>query len=686
MLQHFKVTPYLVFDGDYLPSKAATESERAQRRDEAKKRGLDLLKLGKNADAYSELQKAVDITPEMARLLIEELKKARVQYIVAPYEADSQMAYLEKKGIVNGILSEDSDLLVFGARVLVTKLDQYGECVVVRRDDFTACREVSLVGWTDADFRRMAILSGCDYLTNIPKFGLKTAHRYLRTHKKVDRIVRALQFDGQYTVPKDYLQNFEQAERTFLHQWVYCPTAKGLVNCTALPDHITAESLEYLGPYVEPDIATATAMGDLNPHTKLPIQIMPMPSQPFSTVRGKENIAQTPDLKKTPSIESFFKPKRTPLAELDPNLFTPSPHQQQTLERHRNSGPWSASPAPNTMTRQSVRSTVFRSNMSTSSTPVSNPIRRAKSTPHKTGAVSNPLKRQRLCSDASLAHSPSGGPGTAADERSKFFVSPKRSKSSPVQRSPRQTEASARGSANLWSDDSIEDALASLPDPSSVQDSLEFSLFGSRKSKKRDVSIFEDGAHGLDAGSKRVQDEESQTSASTVTRAGNLGSQNSATGDSADTQASSVDSETQNTGRGPDDGIEHPGVQTSATEIISKFSYTAKSSFHTDPESIELQDDEVRGTPLPDTKETHVADQQSFEDATVVPGSSPLRASGIVPDESSKVLPQYISTAKGSEDVLLVPNSEDESGCLSEDESTPTKHSTVDFQKFAFTG
>lgn len=29
MLLHFKVTPYLVFDGDYLPSKAEEESGRA---------------------------------------------------------------------------------------------------------------------------------------------------------------------------------------------------------------------------------------------------------------------------------------------------------------------------------------------------------------------------------------------------------------------------------------------------------------------------------------------------------------------------------------------------------------------------------------------------------------------------------------------------------------------------------
>lgn len=39
-----------------------------------------------------------------------------VPYVVAPYEADAQLAYLEKKGIIDGILTEDSDLLVFGCK------------------------------------------------------------------------------------------------------------------------------------------------------------------------------------------------------------------------------------------------------------------------------------------------------------------------------------------------------------------------------------------------------------------------------------------------------------------------------------------------------------------------------------------------------------------------------------------
>lgn len=48
------------------------------------------------------------------------LKAEQVPYIVAPYEADAQLAYLEKEGIVDGIITEDSDLLVFGCRNVST--------------------------------------------------------------------------------------------------------------------------------------------------------------------------------------------------------------------------------------------------------------------------------------------------------------------------------------------------------------------------------------------------------------------------------------------------------------------------------------------------------------------------------------------------------------------------------------
>jgi hypothetical protein len=37
-----------------------------------------------------------------------------VEFIVAPYEADAQMAYLAINGDVHAVITEDSDLLVYG--------------------------------------------------------------------------------------------------------------------------------------------------------------------------------------------------------------------------------------------------------------------------------------------------------------------------------------------------------------------------------------------------------------------------------------------------------------------------------------------------------------------------------------------------------------------------------------------
>ena len=51
------------------------------------------------------------------------LRAEGVPYVVAPYEADAQLAYLERIGLVDGIITEDSDLLVFGCKNVLFKFD-----------------------------------------------------------------------------------------------------------------------------------------------------------------------------------------------------------------------------------------------------------------------------------------------------------------------------------------------------------------------------------------------------------------------------------------------------------------------------------------------------------------------------------------------------------------------------------
>ncbi|TDZ41228.1 Exodeoxyribonuclease 1 [Colletotrichum trifolii] len=484
MLRHFGVKPYLVFDGDFLPSKAATEGSRAKRREESKKQALELLKAGKPSQAQLDFQKAIDVTPEMARNLIDELKKMDVSYVVAPYEADAQLVYLERQGLIDGILSEDSDLLVFGCKRLLTKLDRYGNCIEINRRDFCACREVSLTGWTDADFRRMAILSGCDYLEGINNMGLKTAYRMLRKYKTPERLVAMVQFEGKHRVSENYLPQFFQAELTFLHQRVYCPIKKEMVFLTDPEEGKGVEDMPFIGAYVEPELATAVAVGDANPMTKEVLIPAPMPGSKNDAKRrhsqSAEGLAAGPSTRTRPPvkpIDSYFKGhQRIPMGEMDRNCFSVDPQRIAALT---NNGlvprvfplprPYieSSSQPSNSRPAQASRSTLSPRLLRRRTEPIQNmleehasecppePRRVTMSDPENTlddidalmnsSSSQRPPKKVRLCAGINETETKS-----EESQKSKFF--------------PNAGKTSKGKDSFLLSDDSIDEALLSMPD------------------------------------------------------------------------------------------------------------------------------------------------------------------------------------------------------------------------------
>jgi len=629
MLVHFGITPYLVFDGDHLPSKAGTEKSRRDRRKESRKAGMELLNMGKTAQAHQELQKAVDITPEIARNLIEELKRNNVQYVVAPYEADSQLAYLEKKGIIDGVLSEDSDLLVFGVKTLLTKLDQYGDCVMVKQDDFTACRDINLVGWTCGDFRRMAILSGCDYLEGIHKMGLKTAHRMLRKYKTVDKVIRFAQLEGKMKIPSGYLEMFEQAEKTFLYQWVFCPEAQRMVTLTEPETPEVIAGIDYIGHYAEPEIAKRLAAGDLNPMTKKPIVVAAPPTNASYYKRTPLlQRSKTFDTGKNTKIDSFFRPGRKPLDELDPNSFTPSPSQQRTLAANANRE-WQAD--------------------SVEARPSSAPTRAIFRRPallERTNSAPNPAKRQRLCGDESNAQQ------AAQTQRSRFFNNDTSYQPSPLgAKSTAGKNKSKLQQFNLWSDDSIDlDAMAALPD---IATQTETTPSASAIARIRKFSVFSDSPSSAAATPSRRQD---------------------------DAQPSIIDLEEDNVDDGPVPfasvlrqevgslsqqfsftGLPTPSL-TNSQSTRNGFSFTAEPA--TPPQSqlehISLSDKQADDRAL-------IAETPCHTKAVFGTGYMTLPSRSASPLSTRKVqrdcdiitiLSQQSKSAKGSEDLMIVPDSE----------------------------
>ncbi|KAL7753267.1 Rad2 nuclease [Sorochytrium milnesiophthora] len=330
MLLHYGVRPYIVFDGGYLPMKAGTEESRRLNREKRRAEGLALLRAGQKAEAAKCFQKCVDVTPEMAYQLIKALRRLNVPYVVAPYEADAQLAYLERQGIISAIITEDSDMLVFGCKRIIYKLDKYGEGVQIDRADLPSTTEVSLIGWTDDLFRQMCILSGCDYLPSIVGLGLRKAHSYLTKHKSVARLLQAVRMDG-YVVPADYEEQFRRAEATFLHQRVFCPQQKKLVHLTPPPsDTLDAVVDDYVGPMLEDDVAVQVAKGTLDPITFKCLVLQPVVSNETLAV-GLRRAWSTPTQQTSQSrrIEDFLDKRFVKTTKSPP----PSPETQTSLKR-----------------------------------------------------------------------------------------------------------------------------------------------------------------------------------------------------------------------------------------------------------------------------------------------------------------------------------------------------------------
>ncbi|KAH8119685.1 PIN domain-like protein [Phellopilus nigrolimitatus] len=321
LLRHHHISPFLVFDGGPLPAKQGTEKEREKKRADNVKRANELSAQGKESQAREYYVKCVDVTPQMAYQVIKALKAEGVPYIVAPYEADAQLAYLERIGLVDGIITEDSDLLVFGCRNVLFKLDPVSSTITnISRSEFgspaLASDSLSLVGWSDAQFRWMAMLSGCDYLPSISGIGLKTAWQLIKRHKTVDKVVKMIRLEGKKDVPRRYLDAFYLAEKVFLHQRVYDPGLEKLVYLTNPSDDLdlSEEAESYIGRDLDPSLAKRIAEGDacpisladmedINP-SFTPKAIKPLPLQSRDT-----NSTKTPkgkQLAKGVGLLSFF--------------------------------------------------------------------------------------------------------------------------------------------------------------------------------------------------------------------------------------------------------------------------------------------------------------------------------------------------------------------------------------------
>ncbi|XP_066144349.1 exonuclease 1 [Euwallacea fornicatus] len=272
MLLSYDIHPIMVFDGKNLPAKAKTEAKRRESRKNAKQRAAQLLSLGKLEEARTYLKQCIDVTPKMAHNLIRACQKLKVDCIVAPYESDAQMAFFNMKGVAECVITEDSDLVLFGCKKVLYKLDLAGSGRLVESDKISIAMKMRPDQFTFDKFRFMCILSGCDYVSSLNGIGLKKAEKFIKLTAEsnpeifLDRIPRYLNMK-YLEITDEYKRNVLIANATFLHQVVFDPYKKKLVHL--IDPEIINTNPEYLvnaGEKFDNEKAYQVAIGNLNPY------------------------------------------------------------------------------------------------------------------------------------------------------------------------------------------------------------------------------------------------------------------------------------------------------------------------------------------------------------------------------------------------------------------------------------
>lgn len=140
------------------------------------------IRAAQKAGAYNELH--CNVISAVMKLLRDE----KIAFLVAPYEADGQLAYLSNKGFIDLIVSEDSDFIGHGVESVLykfknivdrekcreTSLGLTGD--LLRKSDFGATSpSFSLAKFSDVMLSVLLVAAGCDYNNSLQGVGIVTA-------------------------------------------------------------------------------------------------------------------------------------------------------------------------------------------------------------------------------------------------------------------------------------------------------------------------------------------------------------------------------------------------------------------------------------------------------------------------------------------------------------------------------
>lgn len=223
----YKINCIIIFDGINVPKEKLVERESRKNSQQTQKVRLEKLKFLKEKilmkcvdgdehklvpeqlqDDFKEVFKRVNInnvnprdSEDVLTFLQEKIDKAEqvaegvkphhkimtrnlVKYLGLPYieadgEAESLAASMAYQGMVDGVISRDTDNLVYGCPLLVTNIGDVFECVYLK--DILSALDITMTQFVD-----MCICLQCDYNARMPKHGPAAVIKAIKEYKSID--------------------------------------------------------------------------------------------------------------------------------------------------------------------------------------------------------------------------------------------------------------------------------------------------------------------------------------------------------------------------------------------------------------------------------------------------------------------------------------------------------------------
>ena len=235
------IVPYFVFDGKPPDEKnELLESRKERKNNLIKKKNIienkinekknnnqnmdeipinddinyDTMHLSELEEELAKVNKCIiNINSEHFELIYELLEYFGIPYIIANGEGETFCSKLYINGKVNGVISEDSDVLVNGGKIFIRGFNPIKNSVEeYNLDTILNNLEIDYYQFID-----LCILCGCDYTTKINGIGPITAYKLIKSYNNIENIIDYINSGNKYKVPENF--DYLKARDLFLNSF-----------------------------------------------------------------------------------------------------------------------------------------------------------------------------------------------------------------------------------------------------------------------------------------------------------------------------------------------------------------------------------------------------------------------------------------------------------------------------------